>query len=80
VTTLVDRLAVSPRVEWRRAVLTAVAGVFYGVGWLASMCVRFVLLGATILLYWVGRSAGWAFAAVKVGWVDAQRQGRRGPA
>lgn len=67
----VDRITVEARqVHPGRLVLTVLAGVLYGIGWLAAK----VLGGLWLAVAWAG-------TAVKVGWTDA-RKGRqtRGPA
>lgn len=66
------------QVQWGRVVLGVVVGILYGLGYGISKVLRWVLAGLTVALYGVGRAAGWAFAAVRLGWNDAQ--GRRGPA
>lgn len=66
------------QVQWGRVILGVVVGILYGIGWAVSKAVRWTLAALTVALYAAGRAAGWAFAAVRLGWNDAQ--GRRGPA
>lgn len=68
----VDRITAEARdVQFWRTVLTAIAGVLYGLGWLA---------GRTFTLLW--RAVAWVGVAVKVGWQDARaaEANRRGAA
>lgn len=72
--------AQSRDVRFGRALRTAIAAVFYGLGWASHK-----VLGGT--LYGIGWAAAkawaavaWAALAVKVGWVDARSGGARGPA
>ena len=50
------------QVQFRRVLLTAIAFLFYGLGWLAAKF--FVVL-------W--RAAVWSFVAVKLGWQDGMK-------
>ncbi|HZN76196.1 MAG TPA: hypothetical protein VFC00_31590 [Micromonosporaceae bacterium] len=61
-TALVERIEVRP-VEVRRGVLTAIAAVFWLVGWLT---VNVVLVTAA--------AVRWSVAAVRLGWRDGQEQ------
>jgi hypothetical protein len=67
----VDRITAEARATHPgRALLTLIAGVLYGLGWLAAK---------TVAVVWL--ALAWSFAAVKVGWQDARRpavSGRRG--
>lgn len=57
-------------VEFGRTVLTILAAVLFGVGWLAAKTVGAVWL-----------ALAWSAVAVKVGWNEAHGSGRaRGPA
>jgi hypothetical protein len=56
------------QVEFGRVLLTVIAAVLFGVGWLA---------GKTFSLLWLGLA--WSVVAVKVGWKQG-RAGTRGPA
>jgi hypothetical protein len=60
------------QVQWGRVALGVVVGVLYGLGYGISKAVRWLLAGLTMALYATGRAAGWAFAAVRLGWQDAQ--------
>jgi hypothetical protein len=58
---LTERITVEARqVHFWRTVLTVVAGILYGVGWLTYK----VLAGTWFVLAWCG-------AAVRVGWQEA---------
>lgn len=67
----VDRITAEARqIHPGRTLLTVIAGVLYGLGWLAAK---------TLAVAWL--AVAWSFAAVKVGWSDARRPaqgGRRG--
>lgn len=67
----VDRIGAEARdIHPGRTLLTIIAGVLYGLGWLAAK---------TLAVLWL--AAAWSLAAVKVGWADARRpavSGRRG--
>lgn len=77
----VERVQAQSEVDVRRMLLTALVGSLYAVGWLLGKAVRITLTALAAVLYGAGRAAGWAFAAVRVGWSDATAQsGRRGPA
>jgi hypothetical protein len=59
----VDRITAEAReAHPGRALLTLIAGVLYGLGWLAAK---------TVAVLWL--AVAWSFAAVKVGWQDARR-------
>lgn len=59
----VDRITAEARdVRFWRTVLTAIAGLLYGLGWVTAKA--FTLLWLAIV--WVG-------AAVKIGWRDARK-------
>jgi hypothetical protein len=59
----VDRITAEAKdVRFWRTVLTAVAGLLYGIGWLAAK---------TVTVLW--RSVVWIGVAVKVGWQDARK-------
>lgn len=64
----VDRITDQARqIQFWRTVLTVIAGVLYGAGWVAyQVCA----------VSWL--AVAWCAAAVKVGWSDARR--RRGSA
>ena len=80
-----DRINTGARgIRFSRALLTIIAAVFYGFGWVSHKA-----LGGT--LYGIGWAAAkvfgaawaaisWTALAVKVGWVDARSGGARGPA
>jgi hypothetical protein len=58
-----DRITAEAKdVHFGRTVLTAVAGILYGIGWVAARAV---------ILLW--RAIAWAGVAVKVGWMDARK-------
>lgn len=58
----VDRITAEAKdVEFWRTVLTVIAGVLYGLGW---------LVGKTFTVAW--RVLAWVGVAVKVGWQDAR--------
>jgi hypothetical protein len=60
----VDRITVEARdVELGRAVLTAVAAVLFGIGWLAAKVVGVVWL-----------TIAWSWTAVRLGWTEARGQ------
>ncbi|MFJ9114473.1 hypothetical protein ACIRJO_02875 [Streptomyces sp. NPDC102394] len=62
----VDRITEQARqVKFWRSVLTALAGLLFGLGWLAAK---------TFALLWL--AGVWSVTAVKLGWQEA----RRGPA
>ena len=67
----VDRITAEARaIAPGRALLTLLAGLLYGIGWVAAK---------TLAVVWL--ATAWSFAAVKVGWIDARRPaqgGRRG--
>lgn len=64
----VDRITAEARAAHPgRTLLTIVAAVLYGVGWVAAK---------TVAVVWLGLA--WSFAAVKVGWQDA-RAAKAGP-
>lgn len=68
----------SAQVQWGRTLLTALVGALYVLGWAAGKAVGYVLAALTMTLYAIGRAAGWTFAAVRLGWQDAQAaQARR---
>lgn len=79
---LLDRIIVQPP-DWSRpgrVVLTAVAAVLFGIGWLLARSVQACARVLTLTLFGVGYAAAWSLAAVKVGWLAGRRAGRRGPA
>jgi uncharacterized membrane protein YedE/YeeE len=56
------------QVRFWRTVATVLAGLLWGIGWLAAKCCA---------LTWL--ALAWAVAAVRVGWADARRPtGERG--
>lgn len=58
----VERITAEARqVQFFRTLLTLIAGILYGIGWLAGK-----VLGALWL------AVVWSFTAVKVGWVEAR--------
>lgn len=60
-----DRITAEARaLNFVRVVLTTIAGVLFGVGWLVAK----VFTGSWFVLAWM-------FAAVKVGWRDARGGG-----
>jgi hypothetical protein len=64
----VDRITAEAReTHPGRALLTLVAAVLFGMGWLAAKAVGVVWL-----------VLAWSFAAVKVGWQDARAAGQAG--
>jgi hypothetical protein len=59
----VDRISAEARdVPFGRTVLTVIAGILYGIGW---------LVGTTFTAFW--RAVVWVAVAVKVGWQDARK-------
>lgn len=65
----VDRITAQAReLHFWRTVLTVLAGLLYGVGWVTYK---------TFAVTWFVLT--WCAVAVKVGWVDA-KAGKRGPA
>ena len=56
-------------VEFGRVLLTVLAGVLFGLGW---------LVGKTVKLVWL--AVAWSFVAVKVGFEQGRTGGARGPA
>jgi len=66
----VDRISAEAReVHFGRVLLTIVAAVLFGIGWVAYKVCRTALL-----------ALAWCAVAVKVGWQDARADGARGPA
>jgi hypothetical protein len=64
----VDRITAEARaIHPGRTLLIVIAGVLYGVGWLAARAVAVLWL-----------AAAWSLAAVKVGWSDARRPAASG--
>lgn len=66
----VDRITAEAReIHPGRALLTVIAAVLYGIGWVAAK---------TVAVVWL--AVAWSYAAVKVGWSDARGpvSGRRG--
>jgi hypothetical protein len=65
----VDRITDEARkVHFGRTLLTIIAGILYGIGWLVSK---------TVLGLW--RVVAWCAIAVKVGWMEArENSGRSG--
>lgn len=62
-----DRISADAReVQFGRTLLTILAGIFYGIGWLAAKAVG---------LLW--RAMAWVGVAVKVGWMEARATGGR---
>ncbi len=62
-----DRISDEAReVHFGRTLLTILAGVFFGLGWLAAKAFRLVWLA----IVWVG-------VAVKIGWMEARKTGGR---
>lgn len=61
------------QVQVGKVLLAALAGVLYGVGWLAGWVVT--LLGALFSV--LGRGLVWVGVAVKLGFTDARAGGRR---
>jgi hypothetical protein len=57
----VDRISAEAReVQFRRAFLTAIAAVLYGIGWLARR---------TFIVLWLALT--WSWSAVRLGWQEA---------
>ncbi|WP_435111884.1 hypothetical protein [Nocardiopsis synnemataformans] len=54
-----------------RTLLTLLAAMLYGLGWLLGTAARGLLTGVAAVLWAVGYGARWAAAAVAVGWQDA---------
>lgn len=66
----IDRITVEAReVDFRRTVLSAIAALLFGIGWLAAKTVG-VMVGL-LKVVWLGLC--WAGVAVKLGWVDARK-------
>ena len=64
-----DRISAEARdVQFGRTVLLALAGLLYGVGWLAAK---------TFTLLW--RAVAWMGVAIKVGWTEARKPTVGGP-
>lgn len=64
----VDRItAQAQKVRFWRTVATALAGLLWGIGWLAAK---------TCALTWL--ALAWSVVAVRVGWADARRPSREG--
>lgn len=62
-----DRISVEAReVHFGRAVLTVLAGLLFGIGWLAAK---------TAAAVWL--ALAWSATAVKVGWTEARRSPAR---
>lgn len=62
-----DRISTEAReVHFGRLVLTILAGILFGIGWLAAKAVALV---------W--RAIAWAAVAVKIGWTEARATGGR---
>lgn len=60
----VERITVEARdVQFGRAVLTAIAAVLFGLGWLAAKAVGVVWL-----------AVAWSWTAVRLGWTEARGQ------
>lgn len=61
----VERITAEARqVQFARTLLTVIAGVLYGIGWLA---------GKVLGTLWLAMV--WSVTAVKVGWVEARESG-----
>lgn len=59
----VDRITSEAKdIQFWRTLLTVLAGLLYGIGWVAAK---------TVAAVW--RAACWAAVAVKVGWTDARK-------
>lgn len=62
----IDRISAEAReVRFGRTLLTVVAAILFGIGWLAAKVVGLV---------W--RAVAWCAIAVKVGWLEARKGGR----
>lgn len=67
--TVLDRIpleritAEARRIHFWRTVLTILAGVLYGLGWLA---------GKAVIVGWF--ALAWTAAAIKVGWQEARKE------
>lgn len=69
----VDRITAEARqVDSKRIVLTVIAAVLYGIGWLAARI--WEVIGVVLSVVW--RGFVWAAVAVKFGWVDARSRTR----
>lgn len=68
-----------------RSTIEAIGAGLYWTGWLLFRVVRLVLLVIGGVFYGIGWTAGrlvwpalkWSAAAIKLGWADSQRGGRR---
>lgn len=89
-TTVLDRVPVDQinararNVRFRRVVLTVIAAVLYGAGWVTHKTLAWSLYGigwAAAKVFGAAWTAlTWMGQAVVVGWVDARTGGPRGPA
>lgn len=62
-----DRISAEAReVHFGRLMLTIVAGILFGIGWLAAK---------SVALLW--RAVAWVAVAVKIGWMEARTAGGR---
>lgn len=62
-----DRISAEAReVHFGRLMLTIVAGILFGIGWLAAK---------SVALVW--RAVAWVAVAVKIGWMEARTTGGR---
>ena len=68
---VLDHLVDVQRLRWvqaRRGLLTALAAVFFAVGWVLFWAVRSVKVSLTAFLFSLGYAASWSYAAIRVGW------------
>lgn len=65
--------AEAKQVQIGKALLAMLAGVLYGVGWLAGWVVTLLIVAFSAL----GRGLVWIGMAVKLGFTDARADGRR---
>ena len=68
-------------VQYRRVLLTVIATVLYGAGWLVAKGIRLLLTVIAGGFYWLGRAVAWSYIAFRMGFMDGMRpSGRIGPA
>jgi hypothetical protein len=72
---VLDAMVVT-RPSWRqvrRGLLTAIAAVFFGLGWVLSKVVHAVKVSLTATFFGLGYAVSWSVAAMKVGYKAGQR-------
>jgi hypothetical protein len=68
------------RVRFGRTLQTVIAAVLYGIGWVLNTVLRTSLFAVGWVANQGWQALVWAGMAVRLGWVEAQAGGRRGPA